>query len=52
MENDNNNLIGKWGGTRLQNIVWNNQLEFVYPDDREKLKSYVYILSFSNILFF
>ena len=45
MENKNNNLVGKWGGTRLQNTVWSNQPEFVHPDDWEKLKSYPYIRS-------
>jgi hypothetical protein len=44
------NLIGKWGGTRLQNIVWNNQPEFVHPDDWENLKNYKYIKSLHKFI--
>lgn len=39
------NLVGKWGGTNMYNIVLSNQLEFVHPDDLVRLKDYKHIKS-------
>jgi hypothetical protein len=39
------NLIGKWGGTNLYNALDRGHLEFIHPDDHEKLKDYPYIRS-------
>jgi hypothetical protein len=39
------NLVGKWGGTNLYNILLSNEIEFVHPDDWASLKDYQYIRS-------
>ena len=39
------NLIGKWGGTNLYNILTTNETEFVHPDDWVLLKDYKFIRS-------
>lgn len=39
------NLVGKWGGTNLYNILLSNEIEFVHPDDWTSLKDYKYIRS-------
>jgi hypothetical protein len=33
MENDNNNLIGKWGGADFHIIIMDNKKNDVHPDD-------------------
>ncbi len=39
------NLIGKWGGTNMYNILTANETEFVHPDDWVLLKDYKFIRS-------
>lgn len=38
-------LIGKWGGTNMYNAFDRGHLEFIHPDDHEKLKNYPFIRS-------
>lgn len=37
------NLTGKWGGTYMYTLSPAEILEYIYPDDVEKLKDYPYI---------
>lgn len=39
------NIIGKWGGTNLYNILLTNDTESVHPEDWSILKNYKYIRS-------
>ena len=39
------NLIGKWGGTNLYNILVSQEKEYVHPDDWHTLNDYKFIRS-------
>jgi hypothetical protein len=44
------NLIGKWGGTNLNNIYVSNETQLVHPDDWLILKDYKFIRSLHKCL--